>query len=88
MNYLEAEDDGHGPRARKVTAKESMARVLESTTRATSTAKTTSTAKAVKKEKKRKDRRSKRTRQRREASDKFESPGQLQVMWQVAAQGE
>ena len=35
-----------------VTAKESMARVLESTTRATSTAKTTNTAKALKKEKK------------------------------------
>ena len=38
--------------ARRVTAKESMARVLESTTRATSTARTTSSAQAVKKKKK------------------------------------
>ena len=52
MNYLEAEDDGHGPvpmevgamkarketNARRVTAKQSMAKVWESTTNVTSTA--------------------------------------------------
>ena len=79
MNYLEAEDDGHGPvpmevgairarketKARRVTAKESTARALESTTRTTSTATTTSTAKAVKKKKrKRKERHRTRTRKK------------------------
>ena len=83
MNYLEAEDDGHGKvpmevgamkgkketEARRAVAKESLATVWESTTQAMSTAKGTITAKARKR--KRKERQRKRTRKRRETSAKL-----------------
>ena len=66
MNYLEAEDDGHGPvptkseqrRARKETearramAKENLAKIWESTTEARNTARGTRSATAVRKEEK------------------------------------
>ena len=61
--------------ARRVMAKESMAKVWESTTNATSTAKTLINGKGNEKGiEKRKERQRKKTRKRREASTKFEFP--------------
>ena len=101
VNYLEAEEDGHGPvpmevgamkgkkgdKSKMVTAKESTVRALQNTTRTTSTARTTSAAKAVKKEKK-KGKAKEKDKEKTISQHQFEFPGLLQVMWQVGAQGE
>ena len=102
-NYLEAEDDGHGPVPMEVGAMKGKkggkgkkgygigkyGKSFGKYDQNNDYTKKTSTAKAVKKErKKRKGRQKKRTRKRREESTKFEFPGLLQVMWQVEAQGE
>ena len=63
-------------------AKESMASVLESTTRATS-------RQEQRVRQKRKERQRKRARKKDDKpAAKIEFPGLLQVMWQVVAQGE
>ena len=94
---MEAEDDGPGPvpmevgamkgiketKARRVTAKESMANVSESTTKATSQQEQRLRQRQRERKRKRKEKQRKRTRKRREASAKFEIPGLLQVMWQM-----
>ena len=69
-------------------AKESLAKVWESTTKAMSTAKIMITAKTVRRKRKKDERERKRTRKRRETSAKLEFSRLLQDMWQVEAQGE
>ena len=103
MNYLEAEDDGHGPvpmevgamkgkkgdkKARRVTTKENTARALESTTSTASTARTRSMAKATRKARKKGRKAKVKGKIGRETSTQLELPWILQVMWQVEAQGE
>ena len=97
MNYLEAEDDGHGPVPMEVGVMKGkkgdrgkkgwQRKVWESSTKGTSTAKTTITAKTVRKEKKEEKQR-KRTKKRRETNVKLEFPRLLQVMWQMMTQDE
>ena len=103
MNYLEAEDDGHGPvpmevgamkgkkrdKSKKGYGKGKYGRGFEKYDKNNEYSKNTEYGRGSgKKKRKRKKRQKKRTRKRREASTKFEFPGLLQVMWQVGAQGE
>ena len=97
MNYLEAEDDGHGPvpmevgamKGKKGYGKGKYGKSFGKYDKSNEYSKNNEYGKGTEKGKERgKERQRKRTRKRREANAKFEFPGLLQVMWQVGAQGE
>ena len=103
MNYLEAEDDGHGPVPMEVGAMKGKkggkgrkgygigkyGKSFGKYDKNNEYSKNNEYGKGSEKGKeKRKGRRKKRTRKRREDSTKFDFPGLQQVMWLVGAQGE
>ena len=86
MNYLEAEDDCHGPAPMEVGAMKGKRgdkgkKGHDKRKKATSTEKTTSTAKTMRKEIKQERKAKEKARKRRDISAKFEFPGLLHVMW-------
>ena len=97
MNYLEAEDDGHGPVPMEVGAmkgkngcgKGKYGESFGKYDKSNEYSKNNEYGKGTEKGKERgKERQRKRTRKRRDANAQFEFPGLLQVMWQVGTQGE
>ena len=101
MNFLEAEDDGHGPvpmevgamkgkkgdKSKKGYGKGKYGKSFGKNDMNNEYSKNNEHGKGSEKEKNRKERQRNRTRKRREASTKFEFPGLLQVMWKMGTQG-
>ena len=103
MNYLEAEDDGHGPvqmevgamkgkkgdKGKKGYGKRKYGNILGKYDKSKEHSKNNEYGKGNEKGKERgKKDKGKRTRKRRETSAKFEFPMLLQVMWQMVTKGE
>ena len=98
MNYLEAEDDGHGPvptevgamkgkKARRAMAKENLAKILGMYDKSNEHSKRNDYSKGSEKGRER-GKKGKGKGQRRETSCKFQFPRLLQNMWMMVTQGE